>query len=179
MLQIDVITREEFNDETNEFITETFRIDLEHSLLSLSKWESVYQKPFVNSKELTTEEMLDYVRMMTLNEVPDDVFNKLSIQDFTRINEYISSKQTATWFNERQHRPKTSNEIITSELIYYWMFSYNIPIECERWHLNRLLTLIRIFSVKSEKPKKQSRSDIARQNRELNAQRRAALHSAG
>lgn len=179
MLQIDVITREEFNDETNEFITEAFRIDLEHSLLSLSKWESVYQKPFVNSKELTTEEMLDYVRMMTLNEVPDDVFNKLSIQDFTRINEYISSKQTATWFNERLHRPKTSNEIITSELIYYWMFSYNIPIECERWHLNRLLTLIRIFSVKSEKPKKQSRSDIARQNRELNAQRRAALHSAG
>ena len=93
MLQIDVITREEFNDETNEFITETFRIDLEHSLLSLSKWESVYQKPFINSKELTTEEMLDYVRMMTLNEVPDDVFNKLSIQDFTRINEYISSNK--------------------------------------------------------------------------------------
>lgn len=180
MLELKVIIEDSFDEERNEFLSKTFDLRLEHSLLSLSKWEAEYEKPFLSKDEKTPEEILAYVRAMTLTEnVPDDVYDSLSIENQDAINAYISAKRTATWFSDNSKEPARSSEIVTSELIYYWMLSYNIPLECETWHLNRLFTLIRVFSVKNSKPKKLSHREIAARNRELNASRRAKLKSKG
>jgi hypothetical protein len=169
-----------FDDESQEFTTkDDVALELEHSLVSLSKWESKHEKPFLGKVEKTTDEVLDYIKCMILTpNVPDHVFSKFSEKNYNEINEYIEAKMTATWFSEIPGAPK-SRDVITAELIYYWMVIFQIPFECETWHLNRLFTLIRICNVKQSKPKKMSRSEIAARNRELNTQRKAQLGTSG
>lgn len=173
MLKIVIPGEEHLNEKTNEIFTVgDVVLELEHSLLSLSKWESRFEKPFLGDKPKTDDETLAYVECMIVTpDFPPGVLSTLTAHDFEQINEYIQSNQTATWFSERPGA-RNSREVITSELIYYWMVSLNIPFECERWHLNRLLTLVRVCNEKNTPPKKMSRSEIAARNRKLNAQRR-------
>jgi len=181
MLIITVPGPEELYDEaTHEFLTRgDVVLELEHSLVSLSKWESFHEKPFLGKEGKSPEELYAYVKAMTLTpDVPDEVYQRISPRNVQDINRYIDAKMSATWFNEAPGAPRT-NEVITSELIYYWMTVFNIPFECETWHLNRLFNLIRICNIKQAKPKKMSRSEIAMRNRELNNQRKKQLGTTG
>jgi len=179
MLTIHVAGVESFDDNSQEFVTQGGTIlELEHSLVSLSKWESKHEKPFLGKEPKSFEEIIYYVKCMCLRKVPEEIFLKLSEDNVNEIAQYIDAKMTATWFNEQPGAPQSS-EMITAELVYYWMTVFNIPFECERWHLNRLFTLIRICNIKQSKPKKMSRAEIAQRNRELNAQRRAQLGTKG
>lgn len=180
MLRITVPATEMWDDTKEEFVyTESRSLLLEHSLVSLSKWESKYCKPFLSKKEKTTEEVMDYIKFMTLTpNVDPEVYDRLTSDNLRSIDTYINARQTATTFSNEK-TTKGGGEVITAELIYYWMFSFHIPMECEEWHLDRLITLIRVFDVKNSPPKKQSKSAIMRRNAALNAERRARLNTKG
>jgi hypothetical protein len=180
MLTIRVLGVESFDENNQEFTTQGGTLlELEHSLVSLSKWESIYEKPFLGNESKSTEEIIAYVKCMSVSsKVPEEIFQQLSEANFEEIHKYIDAKMTATWFSDQPGAPK-SREVITAEVIYYWMTVFNIPFECEHWHLNRLFTLIRICNIKQSKPEKMSRAEIARRNRELNAQRKAQLGTTG
>lgn len=180
MLTIMVGAVDVFDESSDTFRADGgFELQLEHSLVSLSKWESEYERPFLGKGEKTTEEALAYIRCMVVTpNPPGDFLEKLSQKNLDEIHAYIDKKMTATWFSEQPGEPK-SKEVITSELIYYWLTVYSIPFDVETWNLNRLFTLIRVHSVKSAKPKKMSRAEIAARNRELNAQRKAQLGTKG
>ena len=180
MLKIVVPGTEYFNEEDETFETVgDFDLELEHSLISLSKWESKYQKPFLVRSEKTPEEIMGYVEAMIISPIyPPDIFVRLSKDNVRQINDYIESKESATTFGLMPER-KGPGEVITSELIYYWMVAFNIPFECESWHLNRLFSLIRICNIKNSKPRKMSRHEISSRNRELNAIRRAQYGTSG
>jgi len=180
MLTIVVPGVEMFDEQEQEFVSRgDMTLDLEHSLVSVSKWESMYEKPFLGGAEKTTEEIFEYIKQMTLTpNVSEEVFHKLSEENIKAVNKYIEAKMTATWFSEAPGAPRT-RDVITAELIYYWMITFQIPFECENWHLNRLFTLIRVCNIKQAKPKKMSRSEMAARNRELNAQRRQRLGTKG
>lgn len=180
MLTITVGSTQSFDDEKQTFVeTGGFELQLEHSLVALSKWESEFETPFLGKKDKTAEEALAYIRCMVMTpNPPGDFLDKLSNENIEAINAYVDRKMTATWFSEQPGAPK-SREIITAELVYYWMTVFSIPIECENWHLNRLFTLIRIANLKQSKPKKMSRAEIAARNREINRQRREQYGTKG
>lgn len=183
MLTVIVSGQEVYNEATNEFIAggADFTLNLEHSLVSLSKWESRFEKPFLGKEEKTAEELLWYVDAMVLNpNYSVDVLNRLTHTNLNEINKYIESKQSATTFGTMPEvKSGRKAETITSELIYYWMVAFNIPFETQHWHLNRLFSLIRICNMKQSKPKKMTRSEMAQRNRDLNAQRREQLGTSG
>lgn len=180
MLVVTVLGEENFDQETQEFTYPySFELEFEHSLVSLSKWESKYEKPFLDKTEKTSEEVLVYIDAMLLTEnPPEDWLNKLDAKNVEDISKYIDRKMTATWFNE--YKPEArSSEQLTSELIYYWMTAANIDWEAQYWHLNRLFTLIKIAGLKNAGPKKMGKNEAALRQRELNAQRRAQLGTSG
>jgi hypothetical protein len=184
MLQITIpaAVLEEFDEDTNEFVYTTIAkeqtLQLEHSLVSLSKWESKWCKPFLSKAEKTSEEILDYIKFMTITQnVKPDVYNRLTTNNIEEINKYIDSPMTATTFTK--DNTKGSREIVTAELIYYWMIALNIPFECQKWHLNRLLTLIRVCNIKNTPPKKMSKRATASQYAQLNAARRKQMNTKG
>lgn len=180
MLRITVPASNELWDEKNQmFVTAKEQtLQLEHSLVSLSKWESKWCKAFFNSDK-TPEELVDYIKCMTLTQnVPPEVYERLTSENIREINDYIEAPMTATYFSQEQ-RAGHSREVITAELIYYWMIALNIPFECQKWHINRLLTLIRVCNIKNQPAKKMSRRDILSRNAQLNAARRAKLNTKG
>ena len=179
MLKIVIPGLEYFNEETNEFTYyDDVTIELEHSLLSISKWESNWCKPFLDGKDRTLEEIIDYVKCMTITEEVDvDVYDRLTENNLILINEYIGRPMTATTFRE-ENKPGR-RDIITSEIIYYWMVSFNIPFECQDWHLNRLLTLVKICNIKNNPPKKMSRQEILNRNKALNEARKKQFQTRG
>lgn len=182
MLQITIPAFEGFDNRTGEFIYEKEQVlCLEHSLVSLSKWESKWHKPFLSSEQKSTEEVLDYVRCMTITQnVDPKVYTRLTEANVKEINAYIEDPMTATWFNKGNNQPsKKNSEQITSELVYYWMVALQIPFECQKWHLNRLLVLIRICNIKNQPAKKMNRREVASRNTALNAARRKQLGSSG
>lgn len=180
MLRIYIPLAEGYDEKEKKFVTtESFPLDLEHSLVSLSKWESKWEKPFLEEKTKTEEQLQDYTRMMIIGEFPpEEILGKLSEDNIREINAYIASNQTATWFNERQPS-RRSREVVTAEIIYHWMIILNIPFECQYWHLNRLVTLIRVCSIKNAPKHKMTRTEAMAQQRSLNAARRAASGSSG
>ena len=180
MLKLTIPCVEIYDPEENLFInTKEQTIAVEHSLVSISKWESKWKKPFLSKAPKTIEELRDYVRCMTLTQnVDPDLYKFLPESVLDAVLKYIDDPMTATWFTEDKSKPK-SREVITSEIIYYWMIAQGIPFECQKWHLNRLLTLIRVCSEKNAPTKKMGKKDLMSRNRALNAARRKAHHSKG
>lgn len=187
MLVIKVPAREQWDELNNEFVlTKATTLQLEHSLVSVSKWESKWHKGFFDS-EKTGEETLDYIRCMTITQnVDPNVYTCLTSENVKEIEKYINDPMTATWFSERKQNGKSNRrnqrQKVTSELIYYWMIALNIPFECQKWHINRLLTLIRVCNEENQaetnKTKRPTRSSLANRA-SLNAARRKKLHSRG
>lgn len=180
MLEITIPSMELYDEVNEEFITiDEKTLQLEHSLISISKWESKWHKAFLAKGDKTTEEIIDYIRCMTLNKGIDDrLYNYLSPDNVNQVVSYIEEPMTATWFSEDNSGEK-NHEVVTSELIYYWMIELHIPVDFQRWHLNRLLTLIRVCTIKNTPPKKMSKRDIMNRNSALNKARRAAMNSKG
>lgn len=186
MLTIKIKGKELYNQQTKEFImVKDTTLALEHSLVSVSKWEAKYHKPFISKDQKTRDETLYYIKCMTITQnVDPNVYLALTNDNLKAINEYIDDSMTATWFNERKGpdgRPRgpKSSEQITSELIYYWMIALEIPFECQKWHLNRLLVLIRICNIKNQPSKKASKQETLSRNAQLNAARKKKLGTTG
>lgn len=180
MLRIIIPETKCFDEKTNSilFIPKT-ELQLEHSLLSISKWESKWLVPFLSKENKTTQQILDYIKCMTITQNVDDyVYNAIPQSEISKITEYINAPMTATTFSNNSNKKNT--EIITSEIIYYWMIASNIPMECQKWHLNRLLSLIKVCSIKNNPDKKKlSTSEIMANNKALNEARKAKLHTRG
>lgn len=169
-----------FDEKKQEFITikNDVTISLEHSLVSLSKWESKWKKPYLSLDQKTKEEKIDYIRCMTLTQnVDPNIYYCISPLDMAKIDDYINDPMTATTFGDSNKGG--TRETITAEIIYYWMTCYNIPFECQKWHLGRLIALIRVCAAKNAPPKKMSAKEIMSRNKALNQARRAKLNSRG
>ncbi len=184
-LELDVVSRHNFDGARNQFLPVKVHLSMCHSLVSISKWEEKYQRPFlVSDDDKTQEELLDYISMMVVNKLPratlDEAISHITAEQMGLINDHIASRASATTFSD-SGTGSSSTEVITAELIYYMMFANGIPKECEMWHINRLLALIRIFGIKNspEKPKKLSQAEIMARNQKLNAERRAKWGTSG
>lgn len=179
MLKITIPAIELYDEVNDEFVSSKEQtLHLEHSLISLSKWESKWCEPFLHKKEKTFEESIDYIRCMTTTKnVDPDIYKNITFDNVKKVSEYIEQPMTATTFTKRQK--STSREIVTSELIYYWMVALQIPFECEKWHLNRLLTLIDVCNLKNQPPKKMGKKETMRQNAAINAARRQQMNTKG
>lgn len=188
MLKLVVSGEERFDEERGEFIPalKEHTLVLEHSLLSVSKWEAIYHKAFL-STDKDVNMIKTYAKCMTINpNIPDNVYDYLTPDHVTQIADYISDHQSATWFADDAGNKKPAHkngrmngEVITAEIVYYWMISYNIPVEFQKWHLNRLLTLIKVISIKND-PKGNSMPKMtAEQRRALNKARQAKYHTRG
>ena len=178
MLYVTVPARELFDEIKQEFITtKEYKLALEHSLVSLSKWEAKYCKPFLSKEEKTFDESIDYIKCMCMTQnIDDSVFKLLTTDNISEINAYIEAPMTATWYKR-----ETTNQwrVVTSELIYYWMIALNIPFECQKWHLNRLLTLINVCNLENQPKKKMSKKEVYSRNAAINAARKAKMNSKG
>lgn len=177
MLVLEIPGREMWDEGRQEFLHEEgLTVELEHSLASISKWESRWNKIFLSQGNKTDEELRDYIRCMAVSDFPEEALDKFSTSDVDRINEYISAPMTATRITSRTGKfaPPPSEEV-SSEVIYYLVFSYGIPIEVEHWHLNRLLTLIEVFNVKNSPQKKMSDREVSERYAMLNAARKKRL----
>lgn len=175
MLKIMIPKNELWNESKEEFIiTNERELCLEHSLYSISKWEQKWHKPFLSKDEKTVEETISYIKCMLVEDIDEDdnILSFITNDIIDKIQQYINDSMTATWFNDKNDKP--GREIITAEIIYYWMMSLGIDMECERWHFNKLMTLIKVFEVKNKKPKKMSKSEIIAEHRRLNEERRKA-----
>lgn len=173
MLSITIPKSELYDEKSNKvFYTKETTIQIEHSLVSISKWEAKYKKPFISDTPKTNEETIDYIRFMTITQnVDPNIYNYLTQDNIEEIKRYIDDPMTATTVKDNK---TGKSEIVTSELIYYWMIASEIPFECQRWHLSRLMTLIRVCSAKNQPSKKMSKNDILKRNSRVNAARRAA-----
>jgi hypothetical protein len=177
MLKIMISSIETYDEEKNEFINSKEQtLELEHSLISISKWEAQYNKPYL-STEKTYLETIDYIKCMTINKVSDTVYNCLTNQQMESIIQYIEAPMTATTITRANTKP--SRKKITSESIYYSMISYSIPFECEKWHLNRLLTLINICDIENSPQKKMSKREVMQHNKTINDERKARMNTRG
>ncbi len=183
MLSITVPLSEEMWDEEKEEFLPAQRskvLQLEHSLVSISKWEAKWNKPYLSVKNFTYEETLDYIRCMTLTpNVDPQVYERLTDDNVDAIIQYINAPMTATTFSNRKRPIKKNSKRVTSELIYYWMVTFGIPFECQKWHLNRLLTLIEVCDAENQPSKKMKPRDILRSNAALNEARKRTLHTKG
>ena len=181
MITIHIPERELYDETNEEFIeVKDITLELEHSLISVSKWESKWKKPYVSEEKKSTEEVIDYIRCMTINKnVDPNVYKAIPADELKKIVDYINDPMTATVFYDNGRKPPRNSEFVTSELIYYWMSAYNIPFTCEKWNFNRLMALIRIAGEKNSEPEKMSPDAIRAQNKMLNEKRRAALKSKG
>ena len=181
MLKLTFEPIEKYDELTNTFqYCDKCEITLEHSLVSISKWEAKWHKPFLSKEEKTLEEIIDYIKCMTITKnVDEDVYSRLTEEHLQAVRDYIENPMTATTFSNLQEGRKINREIITSEIIYYWMTVFNIPFECEKWHLNRLLTLINVCNIKNSPPKKMGKREIYLRNKALNMARRRALKTGG
>lgn len=182
MLRITVPAREYYDEAKEEFVNvKEQTLVMEHSLISISKWEAKWKKPYLSKDNKTVEEIYDYLRCMTVSPVSVDpiVYRSFTKENMDKVAEYINDPMTATTINDI-NRGRRGREIVTSEIIYYWMIAQNIPTEYEKWHLNRLMTLIRVCAIKNDpNQKKMSRSAIAKQNRAINAARRKKYGTKG
>ena len=180
MLELTIPSIELYNNSTEQFFyTKEYKLRLEHSLVSLSKWESKWNKPFLVKIDKTREETIDYIRCMTITQnVDPETYKYIGDKELDAVSAYIDAPMTATTFSNPKET-KTSKEIITAEIIYYWMIAFNIPFECRTWHLNRLLTLINVCSIKNQPKGKGDKRAALAKRRELNAKRRAQLNSKG
>lgn len=179
MLSLQVPRTEIWDYDKEEFVyVEPFKMQLEHSLDAISKWEQKYHKPFLEQKEFTNGEILYYIKCMSVTELPENFFYAITPQIVKEIRMYIEDPATATVVKEPPSK-KGTGKFITSELIYYYMASLQIPFECDKWNIHRLLTLIRIFNAESGAHKAKSKSDIYAENRRLNEMRKKAMRSKG
>lgn len=183
MLKLHIPAREWFNEATQEFVLQSKACDLmlEHSLLSVSKWEAKWKKPFLDDKiPRTDEEFLDYVRCMTINQGVDPiVYYNLTPPLIKQIRKYIDDPMSATTVARHQNKRPGAKKTVTSELIYFWMISYGIPFECQKWHLNRLMKLVEVCGAESGGQKKMSKAEIMRENAAINAMRKAKRNTKG
>lgn len=182
MFEITIPATEYWDSKNQEFVyTKEQTLRLEHSLVSLARWESKWCKPFISDKGLTREETIDYIKCMTITQnVDDQVYNRLTQDHINKIRNYMELPMTATYFTENgKGKSRSNSEQITAEIIYYWMIALNIPMECQKWHLNRLLTLVRVCNIKNQPPKKMSKREILSRNAALNAARRQQLNTKG
>lgn len=182
MLTLTIPKREIWDEANESFIyTKETVLQLEHSLISVSKWEAKWHEPFMNNNNMTPEKTMSYIQFMTMNKVEDPlVYSMLTKDEIQTINDYIDNPMTATWFAKDPKKHGISRgEIITSEVLYFYMVSLQIPFQCEKWHLNRLITLIKVCSEKNKKPDKMSKRDIMNRNRALNEARKAKMGTKG
>lgn len=180
MLTITIPASELWDEEHQEFINNKEQtLSLEHSLVSISKWESKWEKSYLSTPQKTPEEKVDYIKCMTITQnVNPNVYMGLTAENIRQIDEYINLPMTATKFRD-EHTTTTNRKILTSEIIYYSMIALNIPMECQKWHLNRLMTLIRVCEIKNQPPKKRSKRTILNDRARINAARRKQLQSKG
>ena len=186
MLPLFISGERQWDDEKEEFLPamKDYTLQLEHSLLSISKWEEIYHKPFL-STELTYEEVKVYAKCMTINKVPDEVYERIGADEIDKITSYIQDPHTATWFSDNKaahtkgRMNGMNNEIITSEIVYYWMTQMNIPVEFQKWHLNRLLTLIRVISIKNDPKGGKTHKMTNAERKALNEANKAKYHTRG
>lgn len=185
MLTVSVPGKELYIEKTNEFVqVKPAVLKLEHSLLSISEWEAIWHKPYMSTENKTADELLSYIKCMTVSKNVDNmIYMCLTQKNIDDIFDYISNPMTATTFSGHQEasaNQKVGEKIITSELVYYWMVQAGIPFRpAETWHINRLMTLIKIYAIKNSPKKKMSAGEIIRQNKGLNAERRRMLNSKG
>ena len=179
MFKIRIESKELFDEVKEEFLyTKPVDLVLEHSLVSLSKWESRWKKPFLTKENKTREETIDYIQAMTITQnVDPEVYSQISQEIIDQITEYIGDSMTATTF--RDVKGSSNGEVVTAELIYYWMIAFQIPFECQKWHLNKLLTLIKVCNIKNQPAKKVNRSELLKRNKALNDARKAKLNTSG